>query len=60
MHWAFKPVHKPSIPNYKGNRYSLYEINFFVQSKLDQKKLNPSPSTENYIFILRVYLDLIG
>ena len=53
--WSFKIPVKPTIPDNK-----LSPIDYFVQQKLQEKKLTPSPQAERLTLIRRVAFDLTG
>lgn len=54
-HWAFEPITKPAVrPD------ALSEIDYFIQRKLREADLNPSPIADRRTLIRRVSLDLTG
>ncbi len=54
-HWAFVPPTRPAVP-----KIAEHPIDAFVQSKLNEAKLKPSPPADKAVLIRRVTLDLIG
>ncbi len=59
-HWAFKaPVTHPLPPPIEGNGIQN-PIDLFIQERLQQLGLKPSPAAAPAELVRRVYLDLIG
>jgi hypothetical protein len=56
-HWAFEPIRKPELP--KGFQ-DKPAIDAFIQSKLAEQKLPPSPQAGKATLLRRLSLDLIG
>jgi hypothetical protein len=55
-HWAFRPVVRPKVPaNGAGN-----PVDAFLQAKLAEHKLSPSPAADKRTLIRRLSFDLIG
>ena len=54
-HWAFVPPTRPAVP-----KTAVHPIDAFIQTKLDEAKLKPSPRADKAVLIRRVTLDLIG
>ena len=54
-HWAFKVPVRPAVPNTSAN-----PIDGFIQQRLQQEKLEPSPEADKITLCRRLYLDLIG
>ncbi len=54
--WSLKPLKKPALP--AGNSANL--IDAFIQAKLVEKNLIPSPTAGKRTLIRRLYFDLIG
>ena len=55
-HWAFQVVGKPELPSEAKGR----EIDWFVQRKLAEHKLKPSPEASKHTLIRRAYFAMIG
>lgn len=55
-HWAFQAVGKPELPPAAKGR----EIDWFVQRKLAEHKLEPSPEAPKHTLIRRAYFAMIG
>lgn len=53
--WAFQPPQKPAVP--KGEKSP---IDYFVQRKLKEQQLTPSPEASRLTLIRRVSFDLTG
>ncbi len=59
-HWAFIPPRRPELPQVNNSNWCKTPIDFFVLAKLDEKKLQPSPTAEPETLVRRLYLDLVG
>ena len=59
-HWAFKPVGNPKIPKVNDSSWPANPIDHFVLSRLEARKIMPSPEADRRVLIRRVYFDLIG
>lgn len=57
-HWAFQPVSRPPVPAVRG--IIRNPIDAFVQARLAQEGLKPSPEADRRTLIRRVSLDLTG
>ncbi len=55
-HWAFKPPTQPKVPGRPGQ----HPIDAFIQDRLRQEGLKPSPIASLDQRVRRLYLDLIG
>ncbi|WP_246539671.1 DUF1553 domain-containing protein [Telmatocola sphagniphila] len=53
--WSFQPIVRPTVP-----AKNLHPIDAFIQAKLAEKKLKPSPPVDRRTLIRRVTFDLIG
>ncbi len=58
-HWSYVPVTKVEVPS-KKSKWAQNEIDNFIEQKLEENDLKPSPQAEKYILLRRVSLDLIG
>ena len=56
-HWAYMPVRRPAVPEYAKTRNP---IDNFIQRRLEQAGLKPSPETDRRTLLRRVTLDLTG
>ena len=56
-HWAYQPLKRPDPPNVAGPTVRN-PIDAFIQARLAQENLRPSPEEEPRTLIRRVYLDL--
>src|SRR4051812_34210363 len=54
-HWAFTAPKRPALPSKHAN-----PIDAFVQTKLQEKDLKPSPEADRRTLIHRVSFDLTG
>ena len=62
-HWSFQPIVRPEIPDVKSqddNAGPLSEIDAFIQNRLQQSGLKPSPQAERRRLIRRLYLVMHG
>ncbi|MBG86371.1 MAG: hypothetical protein CMO80_05655 [Verrucomicrobiales bacterium] len=53
-HWAYVKPEVAELP------HQANPIDYFVQRRLDEKDLSPSPQAEPAVLLRRLYLDLIG
>lgn len=68
MHWAFKPVTKPALPDVKANqswaklddRKTPHPVDTFVLAKLEEKGMLPSPAADRDTLLRRASYDLLG
>ena len=56
-HWAYTPLVKPEVP--RGQKVTN-PIDAFIQARLAEKKIKPSPEAEKTRLLRRVSLDLTG
>lgn len=54
-HWAYTPLTKPTPP-----KTADHPIDAFIQAKLAEKNLSPSPKAADHTLIRRLSLDLTG
>ena len=59
-HWAFGAPIKTALPVVKGKAWVRNPIDRFVLTRLESRKLIPSPEADRYSLVRRLYLDLIG
>jgi len=61
-HWAFQPVTDPPVPRRAGdvNPPVVSAIDAFIQEKIAEKGLTPSPPADRRTLIRRVTYDLTG
>jgi hypothetical protein len=61
MHWAFKPVMRPSVPAKRIREIkSSNPIDSIIAATLRERKLRLSPEADRRTLIRRVYFDLLG
>jgi hypothetical protein len=60
MHWAFEPVSQPELPEVNDSQWCWNELDRFILTSLEAKKLQPSGDTERAAWLRRVTLDLTG
>ena len=58
-HWAYVPVTKVEVPSQKS-KWTQNEVDNFIEQKLEENDLKPSPQAAKHILLRRVSLDLIG
>src|SRR5215203_3638204 len=58
-HWAYEPVKRPEPPQVEGSLIRN-PIDNFIQDRLRQDNLQPSPEADKRTLIRRVTLDLTG
>jgi mono/diheme cytochrome c family protein len=58
--WAFQPIARPKVPAVNGRAPITNGIDAFIQAKLAQSKLSPSPAADAVTFIRRASFDLTG
>ena len=56
--WAFQPL--KANPDRKGGGVPANQIDHFINAKLKEKGLTPSPEADRRTLIRRLYFDLIG
>src|SRR5687768_529273 len=67
-HWAYVPVTKVEVPGLKTffnlipkkSKWAQNPIDNFIEQKLEENNLKPSPQAEKHVLLRRVSLDLIG
>ncbi len=59
-HWAFMRPVRPETPRVSNPKQLRNPIDAFVQTRLDQQEIKPSPETDRATLLRRVSLDLIG
>jgi hypothetical protein len=59
-HWAFTPPQKPELPAVTNNDWPENEIDYFILSKIEEQKLNPSEQASESRLIRRLSIDLTG
>ncbi len=58
--WAFQPVKKPPVPQVRNAAWARSDIDRFILSKLEEKKLAPVHDADKYTLLRRATLDLTG
>lgn len=58
-HWSYLKPADPEVPN-TGSEWPVNEIDHFVEQKLKEHKLAPSPIADKFDLARRVALDLTG
>jgi len=60
MHWAFRPVTRPTPPAVRNRSWVRNPIDAFVLSKLEREGIQPSPEADGATLLRRLSLDLTG
>lgn len=59
--WSLKPLARPAVPGgEKPGARSQSPVDAFIQAKLVERRLQPSPEAEPRVLIRRLYFDLLG
>ena len=58
--WSLQPVIRPGVPTLTTRRHPNNPIDAFIQAKLEQANIEPSPIANRRTLIRRLYYDLIG
>ena len=58
--WSLQPVTKPAVPAVTGKAWVKTEIDAFILSKMEEKKIAPNPAAGKVTLLRRVTLDLTG
>ena len=59
-HWAFIKPKQAALPKVKQTTWPQNAIDHFILARLEKEGLRPSPPADDYTFVRRLYLDLIG
>ncbi len=60
LHWAFQPIHEPSLPVVHDSAWVRNDIDAFIRSKQEAANLDPTARAEKTTLIRRATFDLIG
>ncbi len=60
IHWAFRPLTRPILPEIDPRTVIENPIDLLVRSRIETSELIPSPPAKPEILIRRLYLDLLG
>ncbi len=60
LHWAFRRVTRPALPQVTQAKWVRNPIDVFVLAGLDEKQLAPNPPADRRTLIRRVTFDLTG
>ncbi len=60
VHWAYRPLSRPSLPELKDGSWARTPIDRFVLAKLHEKGLKPSPPADKRTLLRRITYDLTG
>jgi hypothetical protein len=59
-HWSLQPLTHPAPPRVKNADWPTSPIDYFILSKLEEKRLTPAAPADRRTLIRRVTFDLIG
>jgi hypothetical protein len=59
-HWAFQPIHKPTLPTVKNSAWPRNAVDNFLLAKLESESVAPSPEASRHTLLRRLSLDLTG
>ncbi len=59
-HWAFQPIRRPQPPTPLSDGRLANAIDTFVQERLQEEGIEPSPVADRYTLIKRLSYDLLG
>ena len=59
-HWAFIPPERPATPTTKLKRWPENEIDYFVLSMLEDRRIKPGLRADRHTLIRRISFDLTG
>ncbi len=59
-HWSLQPVKKQSQPAFTNTAWPRTDIDSFILSKLEEKKLSPAIDADKHTLLRRLTLDLTG
>ena len=60
LHWSFQPIKRPEPPKAVWPEIARNPIDQFIQAKLAEAKLKPSPEADRATLIRRLSLDITG
>jgi mono/diheme cytochrome c family protein len=55
--WSLKPVHRPVVPEVQGVKHP---VDRFIQARLLERRIAPSPAADRRTLLRRVFYDLTG
>jgi hypothetical protein len=59
-HWAFQPIHRPSLPDVKQAAWVKSPVDAFILAKLEASGMKPSKTADRRTLIRRATFDLTG
>ncbi|MGV3774058.1 MAG: PSD1 and planctomycete cytochrome C domain-containing protein, partial [Verrucomicrobiales bacterium] len=60
LHWSFKPITHPALPEVQHKEWVRNVIDYFILARLEKDNLKPSPEAAKATLLRRVFLDLTG
>jgi hypothetical protein len=60
LHWAYRPITKPAIPQVEHPEWVANEIDAFVVASYEKRKLRPVALADRSTLLRRVTYDLVG
>ena len=58
--WSFQPIKKHKIPQPKNTNWALNDIDRFILSEQEQKKISPARTSDAQTLLRRIHYDLTG
>ncbi len=59
-HWAWRPIETPQPPEVQAEHWVINDIDRFVLSELERRRIQPSAPADRRTLLRRLYLDLVG
>jgi mono/diheme cytochrome c family protein len=59
-HWAYQPIQLPEVPRPIDARWARNDIDKFILSELEAKRLHPAADADRLTLVRRLYFDLVG
>ncbi len=60
QHWSYSVPRRPTVPQLRGDRWSVNEIDRFAWRMMQKKNLSPNKPANRYAIIRRLSFDLTG
>lgn len=60
LHWAFKPIRRPTVPEVRNATWPRNPVDRFVLARLEAAAISPSPEADRRTLIRRLSYDILG
>ncbi len=60
LHWSFRPVEEPAVPDVEAEGWALSDLDRFVLAELEERGMAPVADADRHAWIRRVTFDLTG